>query len=270
MHILNLNKPPMKKTFLKPGFETVFALSLMVILGLPPVLLAQNQQDIEIKIQNNDTLVNGKNIKELSAQERLSALKDIRNLSKPTMKRADSSKIDGGKHRLYLHRRIKRNDTITSQEINLAMVNMIKRHESEDLNRRRYEAAFRVNRRNVQSFDYENIDNDGISTRLRFRVSDIFNEDLKKMPHIEGGKFEIANLVIVPEFNTGSTILTFSLPEKTEANVKLISSSGNIIFDDKAEGGYFNKEFGLVLNGVYFLQVRQGNSVGVKRIVKEE
>jgi hypothetical protein len=34
--------------------------------------------------------------------------------------------------------------------------------------------------------------------------------------------------------------------------------------------GSFNKSFGLGLNGVYFLQVKQGGKVALKRIVKEE
>jgi len=37
----------MKKLILKPGFEAIFALSLIVILGLPPVLLAQNKKEAD-------------------------------------------------------------------------------------------------------------------------------------------------------------------------------------------------------------------------------
>ncbi len=71
----------MKKFFLKPGFEFIFSLSLIVILGLPPILLAQNQKDVEIKIVNGDTTVNGKNIKELSADDRKNALRDIKHIN---------------------------------------------------------------------------------------------------------------------------------------------------------------------------------------------
>jgi len=71
----------MKKFFFKPGFEFVFALSLIAILGLPPMLMAQNQKDSEIKIINGDTTVNGKNIKELSPKDRQNALSDIKHLN---------------------------------------------------------------------------------------------------------------------------------------------------------------------------------------------
>src|SRR5580704_7625186 len=71
----------MKKFFLNPGFEFIFSLSLIVILGLPPVLLAQTQKDVEIKIENGDTTVNGKNIKDLSATDRQNALRDIRHIN---------------------------------------------------------------------------------------------------------------------------------------------------------------------------------------------
>src|SRR6202000_2500257 len=54
-----------------------------------------------------------------------------------------------------------------------------------------------MNRKNVQIFNYENIDNEGISTHIRFKVSETTNEDLKRMPHVEGGRFEIENLSIL-------------------------------------------------------------------------
>src|ERR1700744_3123180 len=94
--------PTMKKLFLKPGFEFIFSLGLIVILGLPPMLMAQNkiQKDLDINIQNGDTTINGKNIKSLSAADRQQALTDINNLQ-------------GGKHinRIYF----KRLDTTVSK-----------------------------------------------------------------------------------------------------------------------------------------------------------
>ena len=75
----------MKQRFLKPGFEAVFALSLIAILGLPPLVFAQKNKDIEIKITNGDTVVNGKKLKDLSTVEREQALKDIDNLGSSFM-----------------------------------------------------------------------------------------------------------------------------------------------------------------------------------------
>src|ERR1700759_1982123 len=72
----------MKNLLKKPGFEFIFSMALVAILALPPVLMAQNktQMDMEIRIENGDTTINGKNIKSLSADDRQSALTDINNL----------------------------------------------------------------------------------------------------------------------------------------------------------------------------------------------
>src|SRR5471030_32736 len=97
----------MKKFLSKPGFEFIFSLSLIVILGLPPVLLAQNQKDVEIKIENGDTTVNGKNIKTLSPADRQNALKDINHLNGQVSITVFKGG-DGDKH-MYL---FKRRDTL--------------------------------------------------------------------------------------------------------------------------------------------------------------
>jgi len=257
----------MKNLLLKPGLETVFALSLIVILGLPPVLMAQNEKDLEIKIVNGDTTVNGTNIKELSPKDRKYALRDIRNLSgQPAPKIIKDFPTDSVKHTYFFKRRDSLGG-ITQLEFrrgNDVPNRVITRDRFFD------SGPNRLNRKNSQSFDYVNTDGEGISTHLRFYISEVSNEDLKKMPHVEGGKFELENLNIVPEFTSGQILLMFNLPAKTVANVKLINSDRQIIWDEKAEGGHFSKTFGLGLNGIYFLQIRQGNFVSVKRIIKEE
>ena len=125
-------------------------------------------------------------------------------------------------------------------------------------------------RRNSQSFNYVNTDNNNISTRISFNVSDVTNDDLKRMPHIEGPRLEISDLNLVPQFSTGKTLVIFSLPSKAVAEVKLVDSQGNILWTEKASGGSFTKSFVMGLNGIYYLQVKQGNGVAVKRIMKEE
>jgi hypothetical protein len=86
----------MKKYWIKPGFEVIFALSLIAIMGLPPLVFGQNTKNTEIKIANGDTVVNGKNIKDLSQAERKEALKDIENLGN----------ISGpqGQHRIFIRK----------------------------------------------------------------------------------------------------------------------------------------------------------------------
>ncbi len=292
----------MKNLPLKPGFEFVFALSLLVILGLPPVLLAQNQKDLEIKIENGDTTVNGKNIKELSATERQAALKDISHINAEPAVTLEGRK-DGDVRRKIIIKRdgggYDKQRTVITQDMvmrdTLGNVVDVKpgKHRSADLRyafkermddespgRRELEdhgfnaplrsPLMRFDRRNSQRFDYVNTDNDGISTHVSYRISEASNDDLKKMPHVEGPKFEVKDLNLVPEFTSGKTLLMFNLLSKTTAEVKLTDSEGKLMWSEKATGGSFSKSFVLGLNGIYYLQINQGNSVAVKRIVKEE
>jgi hypothetical protein len=289
----------MKTPILKPGFEFIFALSLIAILGLPPMLMAQDQKDVEIKIMNGDTTVNGKNIKNLSPGERKNAMRDIRHLSADDM--TDNA---GGRHKMFMYRR--RDSTITMNGDHHPMITgtvIIQNDSSGSAMYVRPGRRMKINppmgdnmdetpdgptwrgrtgrqpmrepmmgfgRRNSQSFNYVNTDNDGISTRISFHISDVSNDDLKRMPHIEGPRLEITDLNILPEFSTGKTMLVFSLPTKAAAEVKLVNSEGKILWTEKSAGGSFTKSFVLGLNGTYYLQVKQGSGVAVKRILKEE
>lgn len=280
----------MKAHFLKPGFELIFSISLIAILALPPVLMAQNQKDLEIKIENGDTTVNGKNIKKLSAKERQEALTDIRHLNGETgrvflFQRRDSV---NGPGRIEFKRRGNRFPLITGDMItrdsagNRENRNFTFRYRMNNDNPGRMEllgdniegplrgSGMRFERRNSQNFNYVSTNNDGISTRVSFHVSDASNDDLKRIPHVEGTKFEIENLNLVPEFSSGKTLLMFNLPAKTPTEVKLFDSEGHILWTEKSNGGSFSKKFSLGLNGIYFLHVKQGKNVVVKRILKEE
>ena len=288
----------MKTPVLKPGFEFIFALSLMVILGLPPVLMAQDQKDVEIKIVNRDTTVNGKNIKDLSPDERRNALRDIRHLSGDEM-----VENDHGTHHVFYFRR----DSVITDDGNyrpmISGTMIIRKDSTGDAMYMRPGRRMKINppaggnmdeapdgmtwrgrtgrdpmrepmmcfaRKNSQSFNYVNTGNDGISTRISFHISDVSNDDLKRIPHIEGPRLEISDINLVPEFSTGKTLLIFSLPGNTSAEVKLFDSEGKVLWAERSAGGTFTKNFVLGLNGVYYLQVKQGNGVVVKRILKEE
>jgi hypothetical protein len=71
----------MKKNAFKPGFEFIFSLCIMAVLGLPPLVFGQATKDLQITINNGDTTINGKNIKDLSASDRKEALKDINQIT---------------------------------------------------------------------------------------------------------------------------------------------------------------------------------------------
>lgn len=303
----------MKNLLKKPGFEFVFSMALVAILALPPVLIAQNktQKDMEIRIENGDTTINGKNIKSLSAEDRQSALTDINNLRGNMNDRQLNSngrgnyffkRIDttGGKTmRMEFRRRGQGNGEgpmigrhLMSED---SMVVMTHRGKMGDRNKkmtfsyrfddgnpddvRPGERSFnrmpmremrRHERRNTQNFDYENTNNDGVVTHLTFRVSEASDDDLKRMEYVEGPKFDIKDLNIAPQFSSGKILLTFDLATKAPAIVKLSDSEGKTLWTEKTANGAFSKSFALGLNGVYYLQVKQGKNISLKRIMKEE
>lgn len=124
-------------------------------------------------------------------------------------------------------------------------------------------------RKNSQIFNYSSTDNDGISTEVSFRVNDAGKEALKRIAGVDKAALAINDLNLSPEFSTGKTSLSFNLEAKTIADVKLSDSEGKALWSDKATGGTFSKKISLPRNGIYFLIVKQGANVAVKRIVKE-
>jgi hypothetical protein len=271
----------MKKHLIKPGFEFIFSFSLVMILGLPPVLLAQikTQKDIEIKIENGDTTINGKNIKELSAADKESALTDINNLNKNTLVEKSFGQ-NNNKHRTFT---FKRRDTLGGDELRPGKMKKMNREmafsyrrddepgDRMEIRERRFDRPMgRFERKNSQNFEYVNTDNDGVSTHVSFHVSEASDDDLKRMPYVEGPKFEIKDLNLVPQFSSGKILLMFNLLSKAPAEVKLSDSEGKFLWSEKAINGTFSKSFALGLNGIYYLQIKQGKSIALKRIMKEE
>jgi hypothetical protein len=102
-----------------------------------------------------------------------------------------------------------------------------------------------------------------------FRVSEPSKEKLKRIAGTEKAELAINDLNLTPEFSTGKTTLSFNLPAKTTADVKFTNTEGKVLWTDKATAGTFSKKISLPVNGVYYLQVKQGASVSVKKIIKE-
>jgi len=263
------------------------------------MLMAQNQKDIEIKIENGDTTINGKDIKTLSPKDRENALKDIKHIS-------TDMTPDGNKHFYLFNRKdtlvnghvtgdgsnpmITENIVITKDSLGNTVETRL-RGRSAMRNRMPFKyknpddmpdrmdwrnggpmraPMMRPEHRNSQNFTYVNTDNNDISTRISFHISDVTNDDLKRMPHIEGPRLDITDLNIVPQFSTGKILLMFSLPSRGPAEVKLVDGEGKDLWSEKSAGTNFIKSFVLGLNGIYYLQVKQGNGIAIKRIMKEE
>ena len=294
----------MKTYWIKPGFELIFAISLIAIMAIPPLVCAQGTKNMDIRIINGDTTINGKNIRELSTDDRKQALKDIDNLSAPENNGRQRIIIrkrgmaDTGSGKIMLKRRFYHNDDMADMHEffndstkHLFKFKMMKpngfdstftfnykmhmdpedRFEDRDFNfRMRDPWRENFHHRNVQRFDYANTGSDGISTHTSFRVSDASPEKLKNTTGTEKADLEIKDLNLVPEFSSGKTLLMFSLVSKSVAEVKFTDNEGKLIWSDKTVNGSFNKSFPLGLNGVYFLQIKQAGKIALKRIVKEE
>ena len=294
----------MKNHWTKPGFELMFALSIIGIMTLPLLVFAQGNKNMDITITNGDTTINGKNIKELSAEERARALKDIDNLSGPetngrqriVIKRRSLTDT-GGRNMIY-KRRFFNDDDLTenhrffNDSAKHAFKFRMKRPDGGDstftfnyrmngdgdefFNDNMHNFNFRMRERenfrhrNVQRFDYSNTGNDGISTHISFRVNDASAEKVKNVTGIEKADLELRDLNLVAEFSSGKTLLMFNLAAKTPAEVKFTDSEGKLIWSAKMANGEFSRSFPLGLNGVYFLEVKQGGKVALKRVVKED
>lgn len=295
----------MKNHWTKPGFELIFALSIIGIMTLPLLVFAQGNKNMDITIINGDTTINGKNIRELSAKDREQTLKDIDNLSGPeangrqriVIKRR--SLTDTGSKDIVFKRRFFNHDGLTENRrffndsakhvfkfrmqrpdgVDSTFTFNYKMNDNpgdtfdepmREFHFRMREPGENFRHRNVQRFDYTNTGNDGISTHTSFRVSDASPEKIKNVTGSEKAKLELRDLNLVPEFSSGKILLMFNLATKTTADVKLTDSEGKLLWNEKAANGAFSKSFPLGLNGVYFLQVKQGNKVALKRVVKEE
>jgi hypothetical protein len=302
--MIKFNQNHMKTHWIKPGFEFIFALSLIVIMALPPLVFAQGTRDTEIKITNGDTTINGKNIKELSPDERKQALKDIGNLGWPEsigrqhiiLRKRSAS--DTGSKRIIIedrHFRIGKEPVManmpgfrkdsTGRKLRFRMKRMGGKDSTFTYDYKLNDDRFRdrdfdfsmrdremrsYRHRNVQHFEYTNTGSDGIDTYISFRVSDASPEKLKAITGSEKAELGIKDLNLVPEFSSGKTLLMFGLSSKSMAEVKLTDNEGKLIWSDKAMNGNFNKSFALGLNGIYFLQVKQTGKIALKRIMKDE
>jgi len=271
---------------------------------LPLLVYAQGNKNMDITIINGDTTINGKNIKELSARDREQAMKDIGNLSGPetngrqriVFKRR--SLTDTGSKDIVFKRRFFKDEDLTENRrffndsakhvfkfrmkrpdgadstftFNYKMSDNPDEFFNDHMGDFKYRMRERENfrHRNVQRFDYTNTGNDGISTHTSFRVSDASAEKIKNVTGGEKAELELGDLNLVPEFSSGKTLLMFNLATKTAAEVKFTDSEGKLIWSAKAINSEFSKSFPLGLNGVYFLQVKQGGKVALKRVVKED
>jgi len=296
----------MKKKISSPILELSFAAGIMVILALPLLVNAQDHKEFKVNINNADTIINGKNIKELSASDRKDALKKLDELNDHisitmTQDNGDSGtmlKSVNGKTNLYVYKEgvLERSPVTKSYSLsidstgdrNIAITangsarSSIAPHIAYSLRADSYSdrsapdgrgiiySYNSSNRKNTQNFSYSNTDNDGISTHINFSVGDAGAEKAKKISGSEKTDLTIQDLNIVPSFSTGKTTLSFTLASKAAADVQFKDNEGIVLWEGKTTGSEFSKSFTLPKNGVYYLQVKQGGKLALRRINKEE
>jgi hypothetical protein len=252
----------MKKRSFKPGYEFIFTLCVLAILGLPPLVFAQSTKDMDITIVNGDTTVNGKNIKDLRGKERTEALNEIGKIG--SIKNNTPMMAQGNmKHKMqtgHAHADSNRMHIETQRRMDIRVDRADEDHRG------------MVDHKNTQNFIYSSTDNNGMTTRVSFHITDHFgplDADVIKDENQQLDMLDLQDLSIVPEFSAGKILLLFNLPSKTVAEVKLKDSKGTILWSEKAVNGKFSTTFSLGLNGIYYLQVRQGGKITVKKIIKE-
>lgn len=326
-----------RKITSRAGFELVFALGIAAVFALPSVVMAQKTKNLEISISNGDTVVNGKNIKDMTGKERDQALNDIRNITAPRGpmrlrmdERPPRDLNDLNSDNLIIEKKgdqwvmrepgdgpraewhIRRNpngaqDRMFRIERDRDGLNFYTDSSSTPLHvRKRFKDTtfafhfrkdddgpsffdipehrgmmfdggrggegfgMRMKRPNSQSFNFDNTDNNGITTHIGFRVFTPEGPRLKRATSVEKSDLDISDLKLIPDFSSGKTLLMFELPAKSAATVELSNSEGKTLWEDKSSGGTFSKSFALPLNGIYYLKVKQGGKTGVKQIVKED
>ncbi|GAB3910189.1 hypothetical protein GCM10028826_18370 [Mucilaginibacter boryungensis] len=292
----------MKNLFKHSGFETVFYAGLFLLIILPAMVFAQDHKSVTIIVHDGDTTVNGKKLSELKSAEKQDALKLFADADKKTfgykqagawsitedttIKGLPRYQIFGGRmgQRLTLRNPGKTGkdsviyfylDTINKGESPLVYTkgqtyryNAPRDHMPTirpDMSRYRMP----VMGRDMQDFDYHNIDKNGINTNLNFHVSIPSAEEVKKVSGAERADLEIRDLVFVPELSTGKTTMIFNLPTNTPATVSFTDSDGKALWVEKATSEKVIKTFLMPANGVYYLVVKQGVKTGVRRVVRE-
>lgn len=292
----------MKKKLSSPILELSFAAGIMLILALPLLVNAQEHKEFKVNINNGDTIVNGKNIKDLPAADRKDALKKLSELNNHisiTMKDGDDEAVvldkKAGKNNVYLYRDRTGADmaplaktynlTMDSTGKDMVITSNIDKDELTVLPGTRLRSSFNTAeghglstlfsynsraRKNTQNFSYANTDKDGISTHVNFSISDAGAEGIKKISGAEKADLTVQDLNLIPSFSTGKTTLSFSLASKAAADVQFKDSEGTVLWKGTTTGADFSKSFVLPKNGVYYLQVKQAGKLALRKIIKEE
>lgn len=107
-------------------------------------------------------------------------------------------------------------------------------------------------------------------------IKDADEKELKRLGQSSSQKeqkLNLTNMSFYPNPNTGKFNLSFSLPEKGDAEVTILNTEGKVVYTEKlpAFSGNYDQEIDISkqAKGIYFVKVEQGKNSQVKKIVLE-
>ncbi len=110
----------------------------------------------------------------------------------------------------------------------------------------------------------------------RVDIKDADEKELKRLGQSTGAKdqkLNLTNMNFYPNPNTGKFNLSFSLPDKGDADITILNTEGKVVYTEKlpAFSGNYDKEIDISkqAKGIYFVKVEQGKNSQVKKIVLE-
>jgi hypothetical protein len=127
-------------------------------------------------------------------------------------------------------------------------------------------------RTNSSSFNYNQIDKDGISSRMNLRISDANKEQLKTITGSESmtSALDVEDLMLFPNFSTGKLGLSFNMESRGSVKVKILDSQLNQVYADEAANfsGNYMKQINLPKNGIYYISIKQNAGWYVRKLIK--
>jgi len=126
---------------------------------------------------------------------------------------------------------------------------------------------------------YKNGTEDVKIYKIRMRISDADESDIEDLIKKAGMELKSSNQLEFEEFRlspnpgSGEFDLSFSTESKGAIDVQLFSPQGQLLYENRVvefDGSYEDKiDIRDASNGVYFLIVKQGEDVSVKKLVKD-
>ena len=289
---------------MKSPLLNLFIPSVLAYAFIVPSGYAQGQKTIKktIIVTNGDTIINGKRLAEMDKKERERYKKEFNDKEKQQIEDEIDALIKKGKHGEVVVRKFNKadqpedvlmfrfpddsskvsRDSITWNfrrpfpDDRLAMVGDEIRfrgpHHPGDRLLLLNEPHPFIEKLNSQSFNFRNVDKEGFVTEVNLLVGDADKKELKALTGKETNEslLMVDDFTLFPNFSTGKTTLSFSLPTKSQIAVLVSDSENKTVFTDKVNGfsGSYLKQINMSKNGIYHISINQNGKWFVKRIVK--